>query len=46
MECIQPSQPQQNAYIEGFNRAVHHDWSAHELFGTIDEVLVQATRWL
>jgi putative transposase len=36
IEYIQPGQPQQDAYIEGFNRTVRYDWLAQELFDTID----------
>jgi putative transposase len=38
--------PQQNAYIERFNRTVRYDWLAQQLFDTIDEVQDQATRWM
>ncbi len=43
---IQPGKPQQNAYIERFNRTVRYDWLAQELFGTLDEVQKKATDWL
>ena len=46
IEYIQPGQPQQNAYIERFNRTVRYDWLAQQLFDTIDEVQNQATRWM
>jgi putative transposase len=46
LKYIQPGQPQQNAYIERFNRTVRYDWLAQELFDTIDEVQVQAIRWI
>jgi putative transposase len=46
IEYIQPGQPQQNAYIERFNRTVRYDWLAQELFESIDEVQDQATRWM
>ena len=46
IEYIQPGQPQQNAYIERFNRTVRYDWLAQQLFDTIDEVQDQATRWM
>jgi putative transposase len=46
IEYIQLGQPQQNAYIERFNRTVRYDWLAQQLFDTIDEVQNQATRWM
>lgn len=32
LDFIQPGEPQQNAYIERYNRTVHYDWLAHYLF--------------
>ena len=46
LEYIQPGQPQQNAYIERFNRTVRYAWLSQYLFETIDEVKEFATRWL
>lgn len=43
---IQPGNPQQNAYIERYNRTVRYDWLAHYLFESIQEVQDFATRWL
>ena len=43
---IQPGQPQQNAYIERYNRTVLYDWLAHYLFESIDEIQEFATNWL
>lgn len=43
---IQPGKPQQNAYIERFNRTVRYDWLNQQLFADIDEVKEQATTWL
>lgn len=43
---IQPGQPQQNAYIERYNRTVRYDWLAHYLFESIDEIQEFATNWL
>lgn len=43
---IQPGQPQQNAYIERYNRTVRYDWLAHHLFDSINEVQDFATQWL
>ena len=46
VEFIQPGKPQQNAYIERYNRTVRYDWLAHYLFDSIEEVQDYATRWL
>ena len=46
IDFIQPGQPQQNAYVERYNRTVRYDWLAHHLFETLDEVQDFATRWL
>ena len=43
---IQPGKPQQNAYIERFNRTVRYDWLNQDIFTTIEEVQQKATRWL
>ena len=46
LDYIQPGQPQQNAYIERFNRTVRYAWLSQYLFDSIDEVKEFATRWL
>jgi putative transposase len=46
LEHIQPGKPQQNAYIERYNRTVRYDWLAQYLFNSIEEVQEHATRWL
>lgn len=43
---IQPGNPQQNAYIERFNRTVRYDWLAQEIFESLDEAQSKATEWL
>ena len=43
---IQPGNPQQNAYIERYNRTVRYDWLAQTLFDSIEEVQQSATHWL
>lgn len=35
---IQPGNPQQNAYVERFNRTVRYDWLGQYLFESIEEV--------
>ena len=46
IEYIQPGKPQQNAYVERFNRTVRYDWLSQTMFGSISEVQDAATRWL
>ncbi|MCC7599486.1 transposase family protein [Janthinobacterium sp. FW305-129] len=46
IDFIRPGQPQQNAYVEPYNRTVRYDWLAHHLFETLDEIQDFATRWL
>lgn len=46
IEFIQPGNPQQNAYIERYNRTVRYDWLGQYLFDSIEEVQEFATRWL
>jgi putative transposase len=43
---IQPGNPQQNAYVERYNRTVRYDWLTHHLFESIEEVQERATNWL
>jgi putative transposase len=46
LEYIQPGKPQQNAYIERYNRTVRYDWLTQYLFESIAEVQAFATHWL
>jgi putative transposase len=46
LDYIQPGKPQQNAYIERYNRTVRYDWLGQYLFETIGEVQAFATHWL
>jgi putative transposase len=46
IDFIEPGQPQQNAYVERYNRTVRYDWLAHHLFDTLEEIQEFATRWL
>jgi putative transposase len=46
LDFIQPGQPQQNAYIERYNRTVRSDGLAQTLFERIEAVQDSATRWL
>lgn len=38
--------PQQNAYIEHYNRTVRQEWLGQYIFETIEEAQHYATRWL
>lgn len=43
---IQPGKPQQNAYVERYNRTVRTEWLGRYHFESIEEVQDHATRWL
>ena len=43
---IQSGKPQQNAYVERYNRTVRYDWLNQHLFDSIADVQDFATRWL
>lgn len=46
IDYIQPGKPQQNAYVERYNRTVRYDWLSQTMFESIEEVQDAATRWL
>lgn len=46
LQHIQPGQPQQNAYIERYNRTVRHEWLDQYIIETIEEAQDFATQWL
>ncbi len=46
LHYTQPGKPQQNAYIERYNRTVRYDWLNHYLFESINEMRDFATKWL
>jgi len=46
LQYIQPGNPQQNAYIERYNRTVRYEWLSQYMFDSIDEVQDFATSWL
>ena len=43
---IQPGNPQQNAYIERYNRTVRTEWLGQYIWQSIEEVRDHATKWL
>ena len=46
LEFIQPGNPQQNAYVERYNRTVRYSWLSQYQFDSIKEVQDYATQWL
>ena len=46
LQFIQPGNPQQNAYIERYNRTVRYDWLSQYLFDSVEQVQTYATKWL
>ena len=46
LDYIQPGKPQQNAYIERFNRTVRYEWLSQYLWEDLDEVRLFATQWM
>lgn len=46
IEFIQPGNPQQNAYVERYNRTVRYSWLNQYQFDSIREVQDYATHWL
>ncbi len=41
-----PSKPQQNAYVERFNRTVRYEWLSQHYWQSVDEVQEFATEWM
>ncbi len=46
LDYIQPGNPQQNAYIERYNRTVRYDWLNQYLWESIEQVQGFATEWM
>ena len=42
----QPGNPQQNAYVERYNRTVRYDWLNQYVFSSIEQVQYYASQWL
>ena len=45
-EHIEPGKPQQNAYVERFNRTVRYEWLSQYHWTDLDEVRLYATQWM
>ncbi|WP_442220865.1 IS3 family transposase [Rhizobium sp. 2YAF20] len=43
---IQPGKPQQNAYVERYNRTLRHEWLDQYIIESIEEAQEFATHWL
>lgn len=43
---IQPGNPQQNGFVERFNRTVRYDWLNQHIFTSIEEVQEAVTKWM
>ena len=46
LHYIQPGKPQQNAYVERFNRTIRHEWLDQHLFESVQHAQETATQWL
>jgi putative transposase len=46
VDYMQPAKPQQNAYVERYNRTVRYDLLNQKLFNKLDEVRDSVTCWL
>ena len=46
LHYIQPGKPQQNAYVERFNRTLHHEWLDQHLFESVQQAQETTTQWL
>lgn len=46
IQRIQSGKPQQNAYIERYNRTVRHEWLDQYIIESIEEAQNHATQWL
>ena len=46
IDYIQPGKPQQNAYVERFNRTVRYEWLSQYYWEDLEEVQLFATQWM
>jgi len=43
---IQPGKPQQNAFVERFNRTVRYEWLSQYDWENLEQVQLFATQWM
>ena len=46
IQFIQPGKPQQNAFVERFNRTVRYEWLSQHYWTDPEQVRLFATRWM
>ena len=46
LQYIQPGKPQQNAYVERFNRTERYEWLSQYRWDDLDEVRLFAAQWM
>jgi putative transposase len=46
LEYIRPGNPQQNVYVERFNRTVRYEWLSQYSWSSLEEVQEFATQWM
>lgn len=46
LQYTQPGNPQQNAYVERFNRTLRYEWLTPYSWATLDDVQTYATQWM
>lgn len=46
LSYIQPAKPQQNAYVERYNRTVRHEWLDQYILENMEEAQEFAAQWL
>ncbi|AOI38680.1 hypothetical protein WG70_02925 [Burkholderia oklahomensis EO147] len=46
LKYIEPGKPQQNAYIERFNRTARYEWLSQHLWEDLEQVREAAADWM
>ena len=46
IQFIQPGKPQQNAFVERFNRTVRYEWLSQHYWADLEQVRIFATQWI